>query len=1671
MYKRQAAAAARAADAAVQLAQQQRAASEAARSDARRTAHIKLAKEIATKTALAADGPTSTAVFLKILATLQNDAEFMAAPAAERHAILLFLRPSKMEELGNEAGVYAMPEAVDQPFGGALRPAAIFALARALAVTQASPATVELPKAQNVSSSEIKTYAMQLCQMAAATSAQYDALGQTVLGVFSPNVKWPAHLHARGQRSNCASIVEFWKLVVELSESGTSVQLNHGRRYISGAAARHAAAPGAFHLPARLLAGENEIETDALIDTGSEISLISGDVARKLGWHGDGDDTTLGGAASGTEFTARGSVEVTAKFDGTDIASTALVVENLVFPFVLGAPEMRRNHVVLDVGSRSLSTLKAGGSGHVAAAPQPARGGADATWLLSAGESIDLEVRAPAARANVVTSTDRRRVDTALARTDFARAAAALGGRHSADELRAALRATLEAIDAAGLLRASTDERGRPLGTIKGAQYTIKLKQGADVGRVKAAPRRRAALYADALQQKINELVDNGVLEPLATDAPPSAVLSTAFVVPKPSKTGEPQRWRLVVDLRPLNREIVIEQFPTKHARDLLEQAANRPLRSRVDLADFYHQISLAEGCRWLTDVLANGRRYRYTRLMMGLAPASAVGQHVTARLFDGPHCVSFFDDVLHTHTADSVLADLTSLRDIIIKNNVAINGDKCDFLAVSTTFLGHQVGPGSIGALPQRFDRLREWPAPNSRRALLRFLGAFNYVAAFVPNFRQQAAPLFALTSTSKKFVWSAAAATAFDTVKELLIHHCTLTTVVDGVPIRLYTDASSSGTSFVFAQIVDGKEKLLEVGGYSLKQHQKKYSAVELELLAIVHAIRHRPEWALRDQPLEWFTDNQTAANIITNKKPLDLQSVAMQNATIQIMGMNIKPTLIKGNANQLADAVSRVPIVAVGAIINDNSNIDGSASGNDDVGHGGGDNNDGGDGNTTPSLNAPTPAPTPARATNKQHRLAQPPTPSAATASTTAAQQTATSMAPATAAAATTPPTTPTSTDATAAVATNAASSATSDAVTQRESAAAAVGSPLPLSFVRTPDKAKTMVAKDWWNDQRADGELAPFFAAACHDVTSVAPTHVARLRPCVDAATGVLYVREPSNPDRLLLVVPRARVRQVLRLAHDSSDGGHGGAQTTAAVLRGAVWWSSMAHDITEYCKSCPLCQAHRPVPVDATIGESAPDARRFGAVYIDWQPMPTAQGLGGFFLIRDATTGWIRAMAFDRRTGANTCSALASWIADYGVPDIVHADAGSENDNLSVAAMAKLEGFRVGLSAIGGQQSNGIVESPVKVVKKLLSIYARAGTDGANDGSQWPTALVRAQRAYNRRASTSRGGKSPFELVYGEAPWTRLLADAPIAHEPILVPGDAAATEAYTKSLGGTLAAAASDANEQRHRRHETNERHRIRLVRPKEFAIGQLVMLDNTGLAGIKFLDRLRQTGPYKIVHIDGLRRQAVLENCYGGATHGPVSFHRLALAPERITEKRTASEADGVVAWSGIDDPKLLRPNEQAANDVAFARQVRAAADEATKSARKQLHDRLDAQRADRDAEAKLLGARRKAVVVEPNAQPIGRVFTTTDKIVYRVDGKKTDTGQSEPVWVFPEHPAYRRLAERFNASFHDTLKRTNTNNKRFTTSPAAQPSSEPGSAAPARRRQRSPSTTRAAL
>ena len=116
-----------------------------------------------------------------------------------------------------------------------------------------------------------------------------------------------------------------------------------------------------------------------------------------------------------------------------------------------------------------------------------------------------------------------------------------------------------------------------------------------------------------------------------------------------------------------------------------------------------------------------------------------------------------------------------------------------------------------------------------------------------------------------------------------------------------------------------------------------------------------------------------------------------------------------------------------------------------------------------------------------------------------------------------------------------------------------------------------------------------------------------------------------------------------------LAHDSTTGDTRPSHT-AFVLEQSVWWPGMKESITKYCQSCLQCRSHKKASKDADLGELYEKARRFGVIFIDWIPMPSGKGgLGGFYLVRCAATGWLQIYPFAQRSAENTVLAIESWM--------------------------------------------------------------------------------------------------------------------------------------------------------------------------------------------------------------------------------------------------------------------------------------------------------------------------------------------------------------------------------------------------------------------------------------
>ncbi|KAK3548398.1 hypothetical protein QTP70_012637 [Hemibagrus guttatus] len=90
--------------------------------------------------------------------------------------------------------------------------------------------------------------------------------------------------------------------------------------------------------------------------------------------------------------------------------------------------------------------------------------------------------------------------------------------------------------------------------------------------------------------------------------------------------------------------------------------------------------------------------------------------------------------------------------------------------LVPSTTppFLGFIVSVGHIQMDPAKAEVVKDWPVPESRKALQQFLHFANFYRPFIHGYRSIASPLHQLTSSKKLFILNPEAQAAFSRLKD---------------------------------------------------------------------------------------------------------------------------------------------------------------------------------------------------------------------------------------------------------------------------------------------------------------------------------------------------------------------------------------------------------------------------------------------------------------------------------------------------------------------------------------------------------------------------------------------------------------------------------------------------------------------------------------------------------------------------------------------------------------------------------------------------------------------------------------------------------------------------------------------------------------------------------------
>jgi hypothetical protein len=160
----------------------------------------------------------------------------------------------------------------------------------------------------------------------------------------------------------------------------------------------------------------------------------------------------------------------------------------------------------------------------------------------------------------------------------------------------------------------------------------------------------------------------------------------------------------------------------------------------------------------------------------------------------------------------------------------------KCAFWLKEVPFLGHVISAEGIVVDPSKVQEVLDWKSPKSVMQIRSFLRLAEYYRRFIPNFSKISKPMTKLLEKNAKFKWSQECEEVFLTLKKLLTTAPVLAQPDIEKPFDVYCDASGTGIGGVLMQ--DGHA--IPYASRQLRHHEEHYPTHDLELLAVVHALK---------------------------------------------------------------------------------------------------------------------------------------------------------------------------------------------------------------------------------------------------------------------------------------------------------------------------------------------------------------------------------------------------------------------------------------------------------------------------------------------------------------------------------------------------------------------------------------------------------------------------------------------------------------------------------------------------------------------------------------------------------------------------------------------------------------------------------------------------------------
>ena len=370
-------------------------------------------------------------------------------------------------------------------------------------------------------------------------------------------------------------------------------------------------------------------------------------------------------------------------------------------------------------------------------------------------------------------------------------------------------------------------------GLTKRAMLSIKT---GEKGPVRNHPYGVPPRWKDQVEVQIRQLEQLGIIRP--SDSP----WSSSMVTVKKKDGGV----RICIDYRAVNNITDPDPYLMPMIEDILNALCTAKFISKVDLNKGFHQIPVNPVDIPKTAFCTPWGKFEFVVMPFGLRNGPAVFQRLMDNVLQHDKQISqvYIDDIaIFSESWSQHCQDITRVLSRLRSAGLTANVSKCQWGQTSCEFLGHVVGNGKVSPADLKVLAVREFPVPKTKKQVRQLLGLTGYYRRFVRNYAEHT---FLLTEATKKSSSDCVCVTnellsEINYLKDVLCSIPSLTLAGPNDIFLLQTDASGVGVGAVLSVIREQLELPVAFFSRKLQPRERKYSASELEGLAVVASVTH--------------------------------------------------------------------------------------------------------------------------------------------------------------------------------------------------------------------------------------------------------------------------------------------------------------------------------------------------------------------------------------------------------------------------------------------------------------------------------------------------------------------------------------------------------------------------------------------------------------------------------------------------------------------------------------------------------------------------------------------------------------------------------------------------------------------------------------------------------------